>query len=249
MEIIRWLLIVIGSLAILDTIIIRFLSNYNVGVILPALLGAPILLYGLCWNIPWLSAGGAFVKYVLIFAYAAFFTLMLLTLIAQNSAKSDVPENADAVIVLGAGVRNGKAGETAQRRSKAAVEYAEDNGSVLVLTGGQGRDEPIAEGLAMQRYVISLGFPEDRTIVEDKSTNTYENFLFAKKLLDERFPEGWTAVFATSDFHVYRARLAAREAGLELKGVASKSKWYMIPNFYLRETLATAIYWIKGTGT
>lgn len=248
MEIIRCLLILIGALLILDTIVIMFLSNYNLGVILPALLGVPLLAYGIFFNAPWLSGGGAFVKYVLIFAYAAFVSLMLLTIAAQCNAGSDVPKNADAVIVLGAGVRNGVAGETAQRRCNAAMQYAEENGSLLVLTGGQGRDEPIPEGLAMQRYVISEGFPEERTIVEDKSKSTYQNFLFAKQLLDERFPDGWTAVFATSDFHVYRAKLAAREAGMELKGVGSKSKWYMIPNFYLRETLATLRYWLKGTG-
>ena len=234
MEIIRCLLILIGALLILDTIAIMFLSNYNLGVILPALLGVPLLAYGIFFNAPWLSGGGAFVKYVLIFAYAAFVSLMLLTIAAQCNAGSDVPKNADAVIVLGAGVRNGVAGETAQRRCNAAMQYAEENGSLLVLT--------------MQRYVISKGFPEERTIVEDKSKSTYQNFLFAKQLLDERFPDGWTAVFATSDFHVYRAKLAAREAGMELKGVGSKSKWYMIPNFYLRETLATLRYWLKGTG-
>ena len=36
MEIIRCLLILIGALLILDTIAIMFLSNYNLGVILPA---------------------------------------------------------------------------------------------------------------------------------------------------------------------------------------------------------------------
>lgn len=248
MEIIKCLLIIIGTLLILDTIVIMFLSNYNLGVILPALLGLPLLAYGMFFDTAWLSGGGAFVKYVLIVAYAAFLALMLITIAAQCNARSDVPKNADAVIVLGAGVRNGVAGETAQRRCKVAMQYAEENGSLLVLTGGQGRDEPIPEGLAMQRYVISKGFPEERTIVEDKSKSTYQNFLFAKQLLDERFPDGWTAVFATSDFHVYRAKLAAREAGMELKGVGSKSKWYMIPNFYLRETLATLRYWLKGTG-
>ena len=167
MEIIRCLLILIGALLILDTIAIMFLSNYNLGVILPALLGVPLLAYGIFFNAPWLSGGGAFVKYVLIFAYAAFVSLMLLTIAAQCNAGSDVPKNADAVIVLGAGVRNGVAGETAQRRCNAAMQYAEENGSLLVLTGGQGRDEPIPEGLAMQRYVISKGFPEERTIVED----------------------------------------------------------------------------------
>ena len=50
MKVLRVLCLVVGALLVLDTLIVCFLSNYNLGVILPAVLGLPLLLLGLFWG-------------------------------------------------------------------------------------------------------------------------------------------------------------------------------------------------------
>ncbi len=47
MKVLRVLCLIVGGFLVLDTLIVCFLSNYNLGVILPAVLGLPLLLLGL----------------------------------------------------------------------------------------------------------------------------------------------------------------------------------------------------------
>lgn len=95
----------------------------------------------------------------------------------------------DAVIVLGAQVRDPD-NLTPLLRSRVdhgikVAQHAIDRGkdTVLVFSGGQGPDEPCAEGEAMVRYAISQGVDPSRVIVEDKSTTTEENLTFSAELL------------------------------------------------------------------
>lgn len=57
---------------------------------------------------------------------------------------------------------------------------------MLIMSGGKGGDEQIAEGEAMKRYALEQGIPEDRILVEDQSENTYENMLFSRQLIESR---------------------------------------------------------------
>jgi uncharacterized SAM-binding protein YcdF (DUF218 family) len=66
---------------------------------------------------------------------------------------------------------------------------------VLIVSGGQGRQENIAEALAMGRYLTEKGVPAEQIFKEEKSTSTYENFLFSKDILEQKFPQGYSAVF------------------------------------------------------
>ena len=43
------------------------------------------------------------------------------------------------------------------------------------------------------------------------------------------------AAFSTSNYHVYRGGILAAEAGWNLDGMGSRTKWYFWPNAFLRE--------------
>ena len=53
------------------------------------------------------------------------------------------------------------------------------------MSGGQGADEEVPEGVAMTRYAVSRGIPEADIIVEDRAVNTRENLLFSYALMPE----------------------------------------------------------------
>ena len=97
--------------------------------------------------------------------------------------------------------------------------YRKNPGSKLIMSGGQGADEEVPEGVAMTRYAISRGIPEADIIVEDRAVNTRENLLFSYALMPE-VAEGKTpkVAVATTSYHLFRALLLARSLGLKCWG-------------------------------
>ena len=126
-----------------------------------------------------------------------------------------------------------RVGNLLANRIKAAVAEANDE-TILVLSGGKGSDERLTEAAAMQKYAVEeLGFPVERTLLEDKSTTTYENLVNSSKMINDKF------LIFTSDFHVFRTVLFAAELGLDAQGGTGgkTALYYRVPAF-LREFIA-----------
>ena len=154
---------------------------------------------------------------------------------ADNSA---IP--VDAVIDLGAGVNGETPSAALWSRIRAAEAYLEGHPEVpVVLSGGQGPGEAISEAEAMRRSLP--GVENGRLLLEDRSTNTAENFAFSKELLEERGLDTETAVIAvvTNDFHCFRAHMIAQKQGLRTIDVPAELPWWWLTaNYYLREAFA-----------
>ena len=246
----RIALIILGIVGIVDTAVLSMYSNLNLGVVLPALLGAPLLIIGMFYEpvIAYMARSGAWLKWTLISVYGiyALVTAIIGSLIYKKAHEQ--PENGvDALIVLGCGVRGERVSLTLKYRLDRAIEYLEANpDTIAVLSGGQGRGENISEAEAMQRYMLSHGIDEARIIKEDRSRSTEQNFLFSKKLIDERFPNGARLAFVTTGFHVLRAELVAKKQGIDITGFGAKEVFYIAPNNYMREVLAIVYYKLTG---
>ena len=78
---------------------------------------------------------------------------------------------------------------------------------------------------------------EEHILLENKSTNTFENMSFSKKLIEEQDPDAKVA-FSTTGYHVFRSGNIARRVGLHAYGVGSKTKWYFYVNALIREFVA-----------
>lgn len=156
----------------------------------------------------------------------------------------------DAVIVLGAGVNGETPSASLRSRIDAAAAYLEQHPDVpVVLSGGQGSGERISEAEAMRRALWTEDGAENaRYLLEDRSTNTAENFKFSKALLEERGLDTDTAVIAvvTNDFHCFRSHMIARRQGLHIVDVPAELPWWWLTaNYYAREAFAvvkTAIF-------
>lgn len=148
-------------------------------------------------------------------------------------------------IVLGAKVKEGNIPSRAlQFRLDAALAYAKEYTHVkLVLSGGRGPDEDIEEAIVMQKFLLDNGISEDRLLVENKSTSTYENLLFSQELLPERV----TAVtIITSDYHLQRAKILAGKLDWEVDVVAAKTPRVIETKVRLRERIALLKTYIVG---
>ena len=106
--------------------------------------------------------------------------------------------------------------------------------AVFIPSGGQGRNESMAEAEAMRRYLVGEGIPPRLIQMEDQSRNTFENMAFSKAIIEKRRPGG-SAVFSTTNYHVFRSGVWAVRAGLRAEGIGSKTVWWYWPNAFMRE--------------
>ena len=246
------LLIVIGAFLVADTIFARCISNFNLGVILPAIIGAPLLIVGLFYDsfcIWFLTPVGRFLQVFFICIYTlGIVSVIVCTAIIETYATRKAEDGKDAVIVLGAALHGAEPSNVLKWRLDAAYDYWQDNkNSVIVLSGGRGREETVTEASAMHAYMISRGIPKDSLIIEDRSRDTAQNFLYSEKLLDEYFAgRKYSVAFVTSHFHVFRAGIAAKNCGLDAEGIAAYNAPWLVINYYLRETVALLRYYFMG---
>lgn len=126
----------------------------------------------------------------------------------------DEKRPADVAVVLGAGTYDGEVSPVYQERINHGI-WLYENGYVekLILTGGYGEGSSISDAAAAGRYAVSAGVPETDILLEERSTITQENLLYAKELMDEAGYE--TALIVSDPLHMKRAMLLAKDTGLE----------------------------------
>ena len=248
MKLLRIACIIVGAFLVLDTLIVLNLSNYNLGVILPAILGLPLLLLGVFMH--HLDAGfGAVLKWVVLGCYAlGTVVLIVLGILMGTAAKRADKVEADAVIVLGAAVHGDRVTWVLSNRLDTAADYlAAHPDAICVVSGGQGDGESVTEASAMQKYLVERkGIDPARILVEDKAQNTRENFAFSKAMIEETLGETAKIAFVTTDFHVFRAGRVAKKAGIDAEGVAAPDVWYIRINNFLRECVGITVYALRG---
>ncbi|MDR1773511.1 MAG: YdcF family protein [Clostridioides sp.] len=160
------------------------------------------------------------------------------------------PLNQDFIIVLGSRVIGDKVSPLLAGRIDRAIEFYTEQKEIqsppkIIFSGGQGKDEQLSEALAMQRYAIANGVAEEDTIIEDKSTTTYENMLFSKRIMDELWENEtenieYNCLFSTNDYHLLRAGFYAKEVGISAQGISAKTARYYYINAMIREYIAIA---------
>ena len=149
-------------------------------------------------------------------------------------------EKVDYVIVLGARLYGEVPSPALLERLKVAKEYLLDNEDVkVVVSGGQGANEDVSEAFAMEKYLIDNGIEKSRIIMEDRSTNTFENLKLSLdeiRKVDER--EDLTVLIATNKYHIFRSKLLAKRFGLKAYGLPAKIPPTIVLHSYIREYLA-----------
>lgn len=170
------------------------------------------------------------------------FTIIEIIIVSYPKYKK---ENSDYILVLGAGLINGKTPSlTLQGRLDAALECVNkyNNKGYIIVSGGRGDDEHMSEGLAMSNYLESKGIPKERLIIEDKSRNTYENFKYSKEKIEKHSGKSIDQVnvkIVTTDFHAFRSSILAKRNGYEnFENYSSNTVWFLIPVMYTREAFA-----------
>ena len=142
------------------------------------------------------------------------------------------PGKLDYVVVLGAGLIGDKVTPLlASRIEKGIAIYQKHPGSKLIMSGGQGPDELMAEGQAMANYALEQGIPVEDIVIENQSTNTEENLKFSYALMKP----GSRFALVTNYYHVFRALLLAQQLKIKCIGYGAKTRFYFSLNAFIRE--------------
>lgn len=175
-------------------------------------------------------------------------TILSICIIGYAVLKIEYSYDRDFVIILGCSIsKKGKVRPLLKARVNRAIRFAWEQeirtGKPVkyVPSGGQGSDEPMSEGSAMEMYLLSHSAEEYEIFPEKRSRNTKENMIFSKAVIDAEMKDAKVAA-VTTNFHVLRSGMLARRAGLmNAEVIGSSTKWYFWPNAFLRETIAVLL--------
>jgi len=151
----------------------------------------------------------------------------------------------DAIVVLGSGLIRGQVPPLLRSRLDRALalyrsEVAAGRHPVLIPSGGQGADEPRAEGAAMAEYLLANGAAESDVLPETASRTTRENLRFSRTVQTEAGRDGHVVV-VTNNYHVLRAAVLARQLDLPAQVIGSPTATYYVPSAFLREFIAVIV--------
>lgn len=155
-----------------------------------------------------------------------------------NYGEVDEKAPADVVIVLGAAISDGEVSPVYRERINHAITlYEEGTVDFIILTGGFGEGSYKSDSQVAKEYALSQGVPEEKILIEEKSTITEENLEFSKEIMVDNNLE--TAIIVSDPLHMKRAMLMAKDYNITALSSPTPTSMYKslktkIP-FLLRE--------------
>lgn len=187
-------------------------------------------------HIPWLIR---FIFYICadgVTWFAWLLAVLFFSLLA-NLIHLPHPKKLDYIIVLGCGILGTKVTPLLAGRIKKGIElHTYSPQAKVIFSGGQGEGEDIPEAQAMAAYALEQGLDRNSILIENQSLNTEQNIRFSKAVMeaDGADQKSRTAI-VTTDYHIFRALMLARQENLIAKGYGSATRLYFGLNAFLRE--------------
>ncbi len=157
---------------------------------------------------------------------------------------NDKPTGDSTMVVLGCQVKESGASLMLRKRLDTAFDYLTEHEDMkVIVSGGQGADEPMSEAKCMFDYLTSKGISPDRIYIEDKSVNTAENIEFSKKIIEKEglFPD---ITIVTDGYHQLRADMFAKKQDIRAYNIPAPTSWYLVPAYWVREWFGIIYYTI-----
>ena len=139
------------------------------------------------------------------------------------------------LIVLGTTVNGTEPSPMLKQRLDAALDYLNTYpDAVCIVTGGKGDEVNLSEAQCMYNYLTAAGIDAGRITMEDRATSTVENLRNVRTMLDTNEVD-----ILSSDFHLYRAGLIAKDAEFIPTLIPAKTEPIsLLAPWFLREIFA-----------
>ena len=159
-----------------------------------------------------------------------------------GGAHDSIDGDPQVMIILGCQLYDWGPSVMLQDRLDKALDYLKDHPEVVVVvSGGQGENEPTSEAQGMADYLVDHGFARENILLETQSHNTHQNLTYSARHLEERGADIKAGVVIVSNgFHLTRAKMLAGRAGYENVSVLAAPSSHLPSRLkmYIREPLA-----------
>lgn len=143
----------------------------------------------------------------------------------DNFSKKYSEEKSDVAIVLGASIKGGKLSPVFRERINHGIYlYNQKIVNRLLLTGGFGKNQTIAESAVAKKYALSHGIPESAILTEEVSKYTFQNIIESKKIMDSLHIK--SALLVSDPIHMKRAMDMAHKYNLNCKSSPTKTTMF-----------------------
>ncbi len=130
-------------------------------------------------------------------------------------------DNADCILVLGAGVNGENPSPMLKDRLDAAIELYKSGAADKILMSGDHGRKGYDEVNVMKRYAAQNGVPDSDVFMDHAGFSTYESIYRAREIFGVK-----SAIVVTQKYHLFRALYIARSLGVEATGVSANPRSY-----------------------
>ena len=148
-------------------------------------------------------------KAVLAVAVLAAVCFGILEGIVLSGGRTEVSGEPKVMVIFGCKAEPWGPSELLRDRLDTALDYLVDHPDMqVVVTGGQGPDEPMTEARCMYDYLTAHGVEGENIVLEERSSNTWENIQYTQTLFQSGAVESTGQILAVSSgFHLTRIRM------------------------------------------
>ncbi len=244
---IRVIISALSILLVIESAMLMLNTKINIGTTFVYFLTVISIMYAVFFDSinDFCSAGIGRLFAVVFCLGLAFYVVMFTVVSTMPIVTSSGGEK--AVIVLGAGLNGEVVSETLRHRLDGAIEYYNENeGVTLCVTGSKGRFELIPEAVAMERYLLDKGIPQQDILVDPYSDDTEQNIENAMKLFTENNIDVESGVvIVTNRFHCYRALGYAKKQGISnATAIPTSIPLMAVHSSHSREVFALLKFWV-----
>ncbi len=135
----------------------------------------------------------------------------------QFFKEDQIYEQIDCILVLGAGVKEGKPTPMLKDRLDKAIElYQKGYTDKIIMSGDHGRED-YDEVNVMKKYAIEKGVPSSAIFMDHAGFSTYDSIYRAKEIFEVK-----KMFVVTQEYHLYRALFIAKFLELDAIGVPTE---------------------------
>jgi len=154
-------------------------------------------------------------------------------------------QKSDVGIVLGAGTNNEELSPIFKERLNHAI-YLYNKGCIskIILTGGIGENQILADSEIAKQYMLDTNIRKNDILIETKSRYTFENLQEAKTLMDSFKLK--TALLISDPLHMKRSIELANQINLDCKSSPTRTSKYKSLFPKLKSLIYETVYFSLG---
>lgn len=148
--------------------------------------------------------------------------LYMILVVNKKIVYKEKIDDADCILVLGAGIRNNSPSPMLEDRLLTALELYNSGVAPKILVSGDHENYNYDEVNVMKKYLVDNGVPSSNVFMDHAGLSTYDSIYRAKKIFKAN-----KIVIVTQKYHLYRSLYVAKRLDVKAFGVSATRREYM----------------------